>query len=186
RLPHHARHAARLAARRPQAILEIAARVRVDAEIAGPDIGPGPAVLLRLAGLLARRPVGIRGGVEVAVVAAEAVDAELDDALAALARLLDARTLDARDAAGVLGALRHLAPEPAYGVLPRRAGIDEAPGAAARLAVAARRARGGIARPFDRAGIVAARAIESGLRGGSGRRGQQGNPHPHQCRKEPH
>src|SRR5262249_37402753 len=110
---------------------------------------------------------------EIAVVAAETVDAELQRAVAALARLLHAGALDAGDAAGVFRARRDLALEPTDRVLSGGTGIDEAPGAAARLTVAARRTGSGIGRAFDCAGVVAAGAIETGLAGGRPRRGNE-------------
>src|SRR5690348_6677578 len=98
------------------------------AEVAGTDIGPGAAAVLGLAGGLARGPGRVGLGLEVAVIAAGPVDAELERAVAASARLLHAGALDPGDAAGVLGPRRHLVLEPAHRILPGGAGIDEAPG----------------------------------------------------------
>src|SRR5262245_18705983 len=75
-LTHHAGHAAGLAARRAQSVLQIAARVRTLSEIAGPHIGPRPTTVFSFPRGPARHPVRIRLGVKVAVVAAEPVDAK--------------------------------------------------------------------------------------------------------------
>src|SRR5262249_59845534 len=149
-------------------------------KITGPQIGPGAAAVLALASGLAGIAGGIRRRIEIAKVTAEAVDAELQRVVAALARLRHAGALDARDAAGVFRPRRHLGLEPADRVLPRRARIVEAPRAAARLAIATRRAGGRIGRALDHAGVIAARAIEASLAGGRQRRGAQRNPpRPH-------
>src|SRR5262245_55672993 len=108
-LSHHTGQATRLAPRRLDLALEIAARGI--SLIAGPHVGPGAAAVLALARLLARLAGRIGRQVEVAVVAAEAIDRNLHRTGP---RLDQARALDAGDAAGVLDALGHVALEPAH------------------------------------------------------------------------
>ena len=83
-------------------VLQVAARGRPD--IAGPHVGPGAAFVLRVAGGLARRAFRIGRGLEVAVVAAEAVNRIFN---AAAPRLDHAGAAHARHAALVFDARWH-------------------------------------------------------------------------------
>ncbi len=107
---HDAGHAARLAPRLGQPVLEVAAR-DVRPQVAGPHVGPGTAAVLALAGLLAGFAGRIGRQIEVAVVAAGAVDRHFHRAAFLLHQ---SRTLDAGHAALVLDRRLHLALEPAY------------------------------------------------------------------------
>src|SRR5262249_61195125 len=112
---------------------------------------------------------------------ARAVDAELEGAVAALARLLHARPLDARHAAGVFHPRRHLGFQPAHRILSGRAGIHEGPGPAAPVTVAARRAGRRVGRTLDRARIVPAAPGEAGPGAPRPRRGDDRHPpDPHE------
>jgi len=121
-------------ARRGEAVLEITARAAFD--VAGPHIGPGAALVVGLAGVPAGLAVGFGGHFEGAVIAARAVDREL---AGLVARLDHPGAADAGGGIAGLDAGRHLALEPARRRM-LRARIDEAPGAATRLAVAPRSA----------------------------------------------
>ena len=156
-----------------RSVLEIAARTVARAEVAGAHVGPGAAAVLPLAGGLAGGTVRVGLDVEIAVVAAEPVDAELKGAVAPLARLLHPGALDAGDAARILHPLRHLVFQPANRILPGRAGIDEAPGTTAAFAIAPRGARRRVGRPFGHAGVIPAGTVKAGLAGGGKARAQQ-------------
>ena len=99
---HHAGEAAGFAHRRRDVVLEVATR-RWPA-IARPHIGPGAAAFLAPRRRLTVFPVGIGRNVEVAIVAAEAVDAEFDRSVL---RLDHAGAAHARHAAGGSDARRH-------------------------------------------------------------------------------
>src|SRR5579871_1175652 len=71
-LPHHARYAARLMMGRHHAVLQEAPRLW--AEIAGPHIGPSAALSFAVASGLAGFPRRVRRYIEIAVVAAGAVN----------------------------------------------------------------------------------------------------------------
>src|SRR3954451_6547210 len=134
-LAHDPGHAAGLVAWRGDPLFEKTARRRP--KIARPHIGPGAAAVLLLAGGFAGRALRIRIDVDIAVVAAGAVDRELDRAGPFLRHTC---ALHAGDAAGVFMARRDLALEPAGGARRGRARIGEAPGRAAPVALASRRA----------------------------------------------
>src|SRR5205085_3629035 len=105
--------------------------------------------LLALAGGFAGRAGGIGVHVHVAQVSAGAVDRELDRPAFALEH---ARALHARDATCVLHPRGDLALEPAHGAGRRGARVGEAPGTAAPLALAARRAGRRIGRTHGEVG----------------------------------
>ena len=114
-----------------------------------------------------RRPrAGSVGTSKVPVVAAEAVDGKFDRPAA---RLDDAGAANAGHAARVLDARRHLSFQPADRGRVRRARIGESPGAAARLALAARRAGRRIAVADFETGVIAAAAVIADLRLRGGR-----------------
>src|SRR5215217_4255028 len=93
-LSHHARNAARAALRTCDAILQITGSGR--SAIATSQIGPGPATFLRLAGRLAAFSSWVRLHVEMAIIATNAVDRELDRPAT---RLDDARSAHTGNAA---------------------------------------------------------------------------------------
>src|SRR6516165_169652 len=107
---HHARNTARLAVRRFDRVLEKA--TRGGRAVAGPQVGPGPAMRIGLAsggaGLAAR--IGRR--LERAIVAADAVDGIFK---IAQRRLDDAGAAHAGDTAVRLGAGYDVMLEPAHG-----------------------------------------------------------------------
>src|ERR1019366_2539960 len=159
KLSHHTGNAARLVSRPRDLVFQIAARGWPD--IAGPHIGPGAAFVLGVAGSLARSAGRFGCGLEIAVVAAEAVDGEFRRALA---RLDHAGPAHPRHAALVLDPRRHLALQPANGERIFRARIGEAPGPAARLALAAPGADGRVTVADLEVQVVAAAAVVAGLR----------------------
>src|SRR5439155_207600 len=108
RLAHHAGGKSRAAARRFDLFLQEAMRFLAD--IAGPGIGPGAALVVGGAGSLAGL-VALALHVKILVVAAGPVDRVL---LGDTARLDHARAAHARDATGVLHPRRHIALQPAH------------------------------------------------------------------------
>src|SRR3954463_955073 len=157
-LPHHARDEPRLAPRRLDVFFQLAVRVATD--ITGPCIGPGAALVVRVAGRLARLVALAAFDLEAAVVAPEPVDRGFDRTAA----LLDhAGAAHAGDAAIVLGARRHVALEPAHRAAGGIGRIIEAPGAAAAVALAYQRAIRRIAGLHRRTRIIAAGPVEIGL-----------------------
>src|SRR4029453_1320882 len=129
------RNAARLSHRARNAVLEVADGRR--AEIARPQVGPGPAGFLAFAGGLAALAGRVRRQLEVPVVAAAAVDGKLDGAGIDLD---DAGAAHARHAAGRDHARHDPRLEPADGVRVLGHRIGERPGATGRTTLTARRA----------------------------------------------
>src|SRR5450631_2755222 len=158
-LSHHARDAARLVPWRGDPVLQIAARER--SNVAGPHIGPGAAFVLGLAGRLASGAGRIGRDLEIAIVAADAIDGIFDRTAPRLDR---AGAAHARHAAFVLQARRHLVLQPAGGKRIGRARIGEAPGVAVRVALAAGGADGRVAVADLEVLVVAAAAVVTGLR----------------------
>src|SRR5207248_4527575 len=105
-------------------------------------IGPGPAARVRRAGSAAGSSDRVRRHLEIAVVAADAIDREFDRRIAGSHH---AGTLDPRHTARIGTPGRHLAFEPTDSVADGAGRIGEAPGAAAGLAIAARCANGRVA-----------------------------------------
>src|SRR5262245_58238337 len=140
-LPHDAGDTARLSIRTGDVALEVADRGLP--EIARPHIGPGSARFVAFTMSLAALAAGIRRQLELPIIAARPVDGEFDRTAV---RLDDAGTAHARHAAGRRDARRDPRFEPADGVRALGRRIGERPGATARIAFAARRALGGIAR----------------------------------------
>src|SRR5258708_20165140 len=108
--------------RRHYVVFQVAPRFR--AEIAGPDIGPGAALGVGVAGRLAGLARRIGRYLEIAIVAAGAINGELPHPVA---RLDDAGAMNAGCGGAVLHPRRHLALEPAHR-RPIGARIVEAPG----------------------------------------------------------
>src|SRR5258708_18433043 len=138
--------------RRHYVVFQVAPRFR--AEIAGPDIGPGAALGVGVAGRLAGLARRTGRYLEIAIVAAGTINGELPHGVA---RLDDAGAMNAGCGGAVLHPRRHLALEPAHR---RTIGVRiiEAPGPATAVAVAARRAYGGVAGPDPEICAVAALA----------------------------
>src|SRR5215470_4899637 len=136
-LTHDPRDAARLVARRHHAVLQVAPRVGT--EITGPHIGPGAAMGFGLAGRLAgfARRTGLN--LEIAIIAARAIDGKLPQTVA---RFDHTGSVDAGCGGAVLHPRRHLVLEPAHG---RTIGgrVVETPGPATAVAVASGGANGG-------------------------------------------
>ena len=141
------------------AIFEVAEGSRT--KIAWPEVSPGPAGFLAFAGRLAALAGRVRRQLEMPIVAATAIDGELDRSGI---QLDDAGAAHTRHAAGCGHTWRDPRLEPAYGigVLGRR--IGKRPGAAARITLAARRALRGIAGARGRAGVVSTWAVVADLR----------------------
>src|SRR5262249_48807075 len=97
---------------------------------------------------------------ELAIIPAEAVDAELDGSVA---RLNDAGATYAGHAAHRRHARCHARLEPADRTGAFRCRIGEGPGAAARVPFTASRTLPGIAGPQGKAGVIAAGAVEADL-----------------------
>src|SRR5258708_31334435 len=95
--------------RRHYVIFQVAPRFR--AEIAGPYIGPGAALGVGVAGRLAGVARRIGRDLEIAIVAAGAINGELPHPVA---RLDDAGAMNAGHGGAVLHPRRHLALEPAH------------------------------------------------------------------------
>src|SRR5262249_45726902 len=108
-LAHHAGDAARASLWPGNAIFEVAEGDRT--EIARPDISPGPAGFLAFAGALAALAGRVRRQLEVPIIAARAIDGELDRSGI---HLDDAGTAHTRHAAGRGNAWRDPRLEPAY------------------------------------------------------------------------
>lgn len=159
RLTHHARYKSRLAARRLDVILQKTARGLAD--IAGPRVGPRPALLVALADSLAGLTLGIVFDLDIAIVAAGPVGFDLEEDVA---RLDDARAAHTGNAATARHPWRHRILEPAYRVLITDSRIVETPGAAAAIALALQGADRGISGRHFRPQIIVARPIETGLR----------------------
>jgi hypothetical protein len=166
-LPYDSGDAAWLTNRPGDVILEIANCQR--AEIARAHIGPSAATFLGLTRGLAALAVRVGRHLEVPVVAAVAIDAELDRSVA---RFDDAGPAHAGYAACRCDPRHDPGLEPANGVGTFSDWIGKSPGAAARIPLAARGALGGIAGPRGKAGIIAARPIKSDL--APGRRAEDG------------
>src|SRR5258708_18213235 len=157
--------------RRHYVVFQVAPRFR--AEIAGQDIGPGAALGFGVAGRLAGLARCTGRDLEIAIVAAGAINGELPHPVA---RLDDAGAMDAGCGGAVLQPRRHLALEPAHR---RTIGgrIVEAPGPATGVAVAAGRAYGGIAGPDRKVCVVAPLAGATPPRA-RGPRPEKGKPNP--------
>src|ERR1700682_1858809 len=179
-LPHHARDEPGLAPRRLDVFFQ--KTVRGFSGIARPRIGPGPALVVGGAGLLALIVAVAAFQFEIAVIAAEPVDRGFRSPVA---RFDHPGTAHAGDAAIVLGARGHVALQPADRAAGDIGRVVEAPRPAAPVALAHQRTIRRIARSDRRTLIIAARTIEIGLglrrsRGGSGRRKSE----RHQTRPE--
>src|SRR5205085_3950248 len=131
------------------------------ADVARAGVGPGAAFVVGGAGGLAGLIALMTFDVEIAVVAAEAVDRRLDGP----GRLLDhAGAAHAGDAATVLGARRDVTLQPAHRAAGGIGRIVETPGPATPVALAGQCAIRRIAGAHQRVGVVAARTVEIGLR----------------------
>ena len=97
--------------------------------------------------------------------------------------IVHAGSLDAGDAAGVLDPRGTWFFSQHTAALLARAGIDKAPGATTRVAIAARRAGSRVAGPFDHAGVIAAGTVKAGLR--ANRRRQSGERRQNRQRAQP-
>src|SRR5262245_52208634 len=172
-LPHHPGDAARVVPRQRDAILEEAERGAA-AIISRTRIGPGATARIGLAGGAARSSGRIDRNFSVAVIAPDPIDTEF---YAEVARAHHAGTLDPRHAARIGSPRRDLALEPADRRGQGAGRIREAPGTAARIAIAARRTNGRISDAHGETRVIAAGTIEADLSaGGRGEREQQ-----HQC-----
>src|SRR5713101_2612294 len=180
-LPHHARNAARLVVRRHHVIFQEAPHFRT--EIAGSHIGPGAALGFGVAGRLAGFARRIGRYLEIAIIAASAINGKLPHAVA---RLDEAGAADAGCGGAILHPRRHLALEPARR-RPIGGRVVEAPGPATAVAVASGGARRGIAGPDRKVRVVAATAVEPHLRAGCRRQAQDNrNRQPQRNRNSNH
>ena len=158
-LSHHAGNAAGPPPRRLDRVFQIT--MRGCHAVARPPIGPGPAAVLPLAGVGACLALGIRRRLKRAKVTTGAVDGIL---ARADPWLDDAGAPYPRDTASRLDRRYDILLQPAHRRSAGRRRIGEAPGPAAVVALATRRADRRIAVWHGRAGEISARPVITGLR----------------------
>lgn len=180
-LSHHPRDAARPLAGTRDPTLEVATCRRT--VVARPDIGPGaaPAVALACGGALPS--VRVRRHLEIPIIPAKSINPIFDRASA---RHHHSAAANARHAAGVLGARRHGALEPAHSAGGDGGGIRETPGPAAPIPFATLGADCGIAGAHDECLVVLTWPVKPCLRVRSAETGKErqqrgGNEAPKQA-----